>query len=144
VNGGGESSPIARARRDAAERIEVEYEPLPHVIDPEKALAPGAPLVHPAHGSNVLYHRKFIWGPVEEAFADAEHRIAFRAAWAQRHRGRSKPSASQRSGRRLGNPRHLGLDPDAQVPRPGRSRAAPARQRGCACTTTSTSGAATE
>src|SRR5436190_1808598 len=66
---------------DAAERIEVEYEPLPHVIDPEKALAPGAPLVHPAHGSNVLYHRKFVWGPVEEAFANAEHKIAFRAGW---------------------------------------------------------------
>ncbi|TMH36879.1 MAG: xanthine dehydrogenase family protein molybdopterin-binding subunit, partial [Betaproteobacteria bacterium] len=44
-------------------------------------LAPGAPLVHPAHGSNLLYHRKFVWGPVEEAFADAEHKIAFRAVW---------------------------------------------------------------
>ncbi len=66
---------------DAAERVEVEYEPLPHVIDPEKALAPGAPLVHPAHGSNVLYHRKFVWGPVEEAFANAAHKIAFRAVW---------------------------------------------------------------
>jgi len=66
---------------DAAERIEVEYEPLPHVIEVERALAPGAPLVHPAHGSNVLYHRKFVWGPVEEAFAKSAHRIAFRAAW---------------------------------------------------------------
>src|SRR6266436_9731619 len=66
---------------DAAERIEVEYEPLPHVIESEAALAPGAPLVHPAHGSNVLYHRRFVWGPVEEAFANAGHRIAFRAAW---------------------------------------------------------------
>ncbi len=66
---------------DAAERVEVEYEPLPHVIDAEKALAPGAPLVHQAHGSNVLYHRKFVWGPVEEAFANTEHRIAFRAVW---------------------------------------------------------------
>jgi 2-furoyl-CoA dehydrogenase large subunit len=66
---------------DAAERVEVEYEPLPHVIDPEAALAPGAPLVHPAHGSNVLYHRKFVWGPVEEAFARAEHKISFRAVW---------------------------------------------------------------
>jgi len=66
---------------DAAELIEIDYEPLPHVIDAEKALAPGAPLVHPAHGSNVLYHRKFVWGPVEEAFAEAEHKISFRAVW---------------------------------------------------------------
>src|SRR5713226_738427 len=66
---------------DAAERVEVEYEPLPHVIESEEALAPGAPLVHPAHGSNVLYHRRFVWGPVEESFANAGHNIAFRAVW---------------------------------------------------------------
>src|SRR5260221_5421881 len=66
---------------DAAERVEVAYEPLPHVIESEEALKPGAPLVHPAHGSNVLYHRKFVWGPVEEAFANAGHKIAFRAVW---------------------------------------------------------------
>jgi len=66
---------------DAAERVEVEYEPLPHVIESEEALKPGAPLVHPAHGSNVLYHRKFVWGPVEESFANAGHNIAFRAVW---------------------------------------------------------------
>src|SRR6267378_4251122 len=66
---------------DAGERVEVEYEPLPHVIESEEALKAGAPLVHPAHGSNVLYQRKFVWGPVEEAFANAGHKIAFRAVW---------------------------------------------------------------
>jgi 2-furoyl-CoA dehydrogenase large subunit len=66
---------------DAAELVEIEYEPLPHVIDPEQALDAKAPLVHPAHGSNLIFHRKFVWGPVEEAFAKAEHRLAFRATW---------------------------------------------------------------
>jgi 2-furoyl-CoA dehydrogenase large subunit len=66
---------------DAAELVEVEYDPLPYVIDPEAALAADAPLVHPAHGSNVIYHRTFVWGEVEAAFAAAEHRIAFRAVW---------------------------------------------------------------
>ncbi|HZW76646.1 MAG TPA: molybdopterin cofactor-binding domain-containing protein, partial [Caldimonas sp.] len=66
---------------DAAERIEVEYEALPHVIEAERAMAPGAPLVHPAHGSNVILHKKFVWGPVEEAFAKAKHKLAFRASW---------------------------------------------------------------
>jgi 2-furoyl-CoA dehydrogenase large subunit len=66
---------------DAAEMVEVLYEAQPHVIDAERALSPDAPLVHPAHGSNVLYRRKFVWGPVEEAFAKAEHKISFRAAW---------------------------------------------------------------
>jgi 2-furoyl-CoA dehydrogenase large subunit len=66
---------------DAAELVEVEYEPLPHVIDAEAALSADAPLVHPAHGSNVLYHRKFVWGPVEEQSAKARHRLSFRAKW---------------------------------------------------------------
>jgi 2-furoyl-CoA dehydrogenase large subunit len=66
---------------DAAELVEVEYQPLPYVIDPEKAVQPGSPLVHPAHGSNVLYQRRFVWGPVEEAFAKADHRLRFRAVW---------------------------------------------------------------
>jgi len=66
---------------DAAELVEVEYESLPYVIDPEASLAPEAHLIHPAHGSNVLYRRKFVWGPVAEAFAKADDRIAFRATW---------------------------------------------------------------
>jgi 3-oxo-Delta1-steroid hydratase/dehydrogenase large subunit len=68
---------------DAAELVEVEYAPLPYVIDPEAALAADAPRVHPAHGSNVLYHRRFVWGEVEAAFAAAEHQVAFRAVWAR-------------------------------------------------------------
>src|SRR6266852_6575903 len=61
---------------DAAELVEVHYDALPHVIDAEMALAPDAPLVHPAHGSNVLYRRKFVWGPVDEAFAKAQEKIS--------------------------------------------------------------------
>ena len=34
------------AARDAAALIEVDYEPLPAVVDPEAALAEGAPLLH--------------------------------------------------------------------------------------------------
>jgi len=66
---------------DAAEKVEVDYEPSEYVLDPEQAAEPGAPLVHPLHGSNVLYRRKFVWGPVEEDFARAEHRLALRVRW---------------------------------------------------------------
>ena len=66
---------------DAAELVEVDYEVLPHVIDAEQAARAGSPLVHPAHGSNVLYQRRFVWGAVEEAFARADHRISLRAVW---------------------------------------------------------------
>src|SRR5207302_4027104 len=39
---------------DAAELVQVDYEPLPFVLDGEAAYAPGSPLVHADHGSNVL------------------------------------------------------------------------------------------
>lgn len=68
---------------DAAELVEVEYEALPHVVDPEAAMRPGAPLVHPAHGSNVIWSRKFIWGPVEQDFAAADHTLSYRVRWAR-------------------------------------------------------------
>ena len=66
---------------DAAELVEVEYQTLPMVIDPEAALKADAHRVHAVHGTNILYQRKFVWGPVEEEFAAAQHRISFRATW---------------------------------------------------------------
>jgi 2-furoyl-CoA dehydrogenase large subunit len=66
---------------DAAELVEVDYRPLPHVTDPEQAMSHGSPLVHPAHGSNILLHRSFVWGPVEKEFAEAEHHLELRAIW---------------------------------------------------------------
>ncbi|MDB5811196.1 MAG: aldehyde oxidase [Betaproteobacteria bacterium] len=66
---------------DAAELVEVEYEPTPHVIDPEVAAKDGSPLVHPAHGSNVILKKHFTWGPVDDAFKRAAHRLSLRAVW---------------------------------------------------------------
>ena len=40
---------------DAAEAVEVDYDPLPAVSDPDAALAPDAPLVHPELGTNLAY-----------------------------------------------------------------------------------------
>src|ERR687898_227965 len=57
---------------DAAELVEVEYEPLPPVLDPEEALKPHAPLVFEEIGSNVLWHNTFPYGDVEAAFAKAD------------------------------------------------------------------------
>ncbi len=73
---------------DAAELIEVDYEPLAPVTDPEQALAPDAPAVHPDHGSNVLFRHKWTWGPVAEDFAAADERLSFRARW---HRNSTVP-----------------------------------------------------
>ncbi len=68
---------------DAAEAVVIEYEQTPHVMDPEEAMAAGAPLVHPAHGPNTIWHRKFTWGLVDADFAAAEHQLSYRARWAR-------------------------------------------------------------
>ena len=68
---------------DAAELVSVQYETLPFIVDPEAAMAPGAHLVHPAHGSNVIFQRKFVWGPVEQDFAACDHQLSYRVCWAR-------------------------------------------------------------
>ena len=40
---------------DAAELVEVEYDPLPYVTDPEQAVRADAHRVHADHSSNILY-----------------------------------------------------------------------------------------
>jgi aerobic carbon-monoxide dehydrogenase large subunit len=62
VNHVGESVAVVVARskaeaQDALEAIDIEYEPLPPVLDMEAALADGAPLVHPELSSN----KSFTW-----------------------------------------------------------------------------------
>src|SRR5690606_36339888 len=61
----------------------VEYEQTPHVIDPEVALTKEAPLVHPAHGSNAIFHKVWTWGAVDEDFAKAEHKLSYRVRWSR-------------------------------------------------------------
>ena len=66
---------------DACDLIEVEYEPLPVVLDPVKAREEGAPLVHEALGTNVAYERTFSFGDVEQAFADAPRKVQANLRW---------------------------------------------------------------
>ena len=68
---------------DAVEEIDVQYEPLPFVLDAEQAIKPGAVLVHAAHGSNVLLDRTFVWGQVENDFAASPRHLAVRVKWAR-------------------------------------------------------------
>ncbi len=57
---------------DAAELVEVEYEPLPAVVDAEQALEEGAPLVHEQFGTNRCYTWTLEAGEVDRLFAEAE------------------------------------------------------------------------
>jgi len=64
--------------RDALDLIDVEYDPLPVIADPEAALQPGAPLAHPDLGTN----QAFVWtlanGDLEKAFKEADRIIKSR------------------------------------------------------------------
>jgi carbon-monoxide dehydrogenase large subunit len=57
---------------DALEAIDVDYEPLPPVLDMEAALADGAPLVHSDKGTNQCYVWPFSAGDYEAAKAKAD------------------------------------------------------------------------
>src|SRR5262245_15071310 len=57
---------------DALELIEVTYEPMPAVINPEAAISSGSPLLYPELGTNVLWHDVLTYGDVEAAFARAD------------------------------------------------------------------------
>lgn len=73
---------------DAVELIDVEYEELPPVVDPERALDHGAPLVHEALGSNCAYERTFDFGDVDRDFGDADVVVRDRLRW---HRSGGQP-----------------------------------------------------
>jgi 2-furoyl-CoA dehydrogenase large subunit len=66
---------VARDRylaEDALDLIQVDYEPLPAVVDPERALDPGAPVLHEEAGSNLACHRHVKYGDPDRAFEQAD------------------------------------------------------------------------
>src|SRR5437667_2902688 len=66
---------VAKTRyiaEDAAELVRVRYEPLPAVVDPERALEPDAPVLHDAVGTNLAGHRRLVYGDPDRAFGEAD------------------------------------------------------------------------
>lgn len=67
--------------RQALELIEVDYEVLPVVVDPEQAMQAGAPVIHDEPDTegiydtqrNIVHHIEAEVGDVEQAFAQADH-----------------------------------------------------------------------
>lgn len=68
-----------RQAYDAIAKIRVDYDVLPHVLDVEEALKPGAPSVNPTYPANTFtYHEKYDhqklrFGDVEAALRQADH-----------------------------------------------------------------------
>ncbi len=57
---------------DALDLINVDYEPLPAVVDQEKALEEDAPILHEELGTNLINHRVLHWGDVDKVFREAD------------------------------------------------------------------------
>jgi carbon-monoxide dehydrogenase large subunit len=55
---------------DGCARVRVTWEPLPPVVDAEAALAPGAPVIHPELGDNLVLESRINAGEVDAAFAE--------------------------------------------------------------------------
>src|SRR6266851_5276464 len=66
--------------QDALDLIEVDYEPLDAVVDPERALEPGAPLLHEQFGNNVVTRAELQNPAVDETMRSADRIIKFRIA----------------------------------------------------------------
>lgn len=67
--------------QEAAELIDVDYQVLPHVIDPEKSMQEGAPVIHDEDDTegifdakhNIVYHIEAEEGDPDKAFTQADH-----------------------------------------------------------------------
>jgi len=68
---------------DALELIEVTWEPLPVMADPEEAArGTGDGVLHPDRGdTNIAFRRSFDFGPVDEDFAQADHIVRRKLRW---------------------------------------------------------------
>jgi 2-furoyl-CoA dehydrogenase large subunit len=58
--------------RDASELVEVDYEPLPALVDAREAEKPDAPVLHDDAGGNLMWTGLYSWGDLDTAFAEAD------------------------------------------------------------------------
>lgn len=59
--------------QEALSLIEVEYEPLPAILDPEEAIKPGAPQIHQAHKNNISLRVNRTQGDFDRALSESEY-----------------------------------------------------------------------
>ncbi len=66
------------ASRDGAAAVDVDYDPLPAVVDPEKGMEDGAPLLYEEFGTNLGHTQSLTHGDVDGAFAAADKVISLK------------------------------------------------------------------
>jgi aerobic carbon-monoxide dehydrogenase large subunit len=79
---------------DAAEQVVVEYDPKPVVVDPEKALEDGAPLVWEEFGTNKTHEWSVGGGDVDAGLAEAEVLVERRVVQQRTAGGAIEPRCS--------------------------------------------------
>ncbi|HEY7494347.1 MAG TPA: xanthine dehydrogenase family protein molybdopterin-binding subunit [Candidatus Tectomicrobia bacterium] len=95
----------AATAAEAVQRIRVEYDPLPVVVDVLAAVQPGAPILHedlasypganPQHvAGNICYRSSVVWGNVEAGFAQADRLYEHTFRTSTVHQGYLEPLAS--------------------------------------------------
>jgi len=57
---------------DALDLVDVDYEPLTPVVDPEKAISKGAPVIHEPNADNVSFRWELPGGDIKKAFKQAD------------------------------------------------------------------------
>src|SRR5687767_15401374 len=60
---------------DAAELVTLDLEPLPAVVDAERALDPNGPVLHEQYGTNLIGEFQVAKGDVDAALGSAPHRL---------------------------------------------------------------------
>jgi 2-furoyl-CoA dehydrogenase large subunit len=68
---------------DAAEKVQIDYEPLPVAVDPLAACKKDAPLLHAEAKSNEISVRAFSYGDVKGAFAKADAHVKLTVDYAR-------------------------------------------------------------
>jgi 2-furoyl-CoA dehydrogenase large subunit len=58
--------------RDASELVEVDYEPLPAIVDARRAQDSDAPVLHDDAEGNLMWTGLYSWGDLDAAFAEAD------------------------------------------------------------------------
>ena len=71
---------------DALARVQVDYDPLPALVDTRAAGGPGAPLLFESHGTNVVATYTVAYGDVERALREADL-VLRETMYVQRHAG---------------------------------------------------------
>ena len=109
--------------QDAVELIDVDYDALPAVIDPQKANVAGAPQIHPDIPNNQAFHWVVTGGDVDAAFAKADVIVKDRIIQ-QRLIPTAMEPRSTLANQREGNRRADALEHDAEPAHPALPRIA--------------------